>query len=321
MSSFVRRISRCLAALSLGVTLALTAGLASAQERYASIVVDADTMTVLHARNAEAPRFPASLTKVMTLYLLFDALRSGQLQITDQITMSAHAASMQPSKLGIRAGGTISVQDAIEALIAKSANDVAVAIAERLGGTESRFAALMTVKARSLGMISTRFTNASGLPDREQVTTALDMARLADSIMIEHSHFYNYFSIGQMDWEGQRFPNHNRLLGRVQGVDGIKTGYTRASGFNLMAAARRDGRRVIAVVLGGSTARERDDHMAELLEAAFVAIDSRRSQLFASIDSGWATAQLAVMQPLPVPGSEDSTEEPWLGYEEGSVAQ
>lgn len=304
-----------------GVVAALTFLPTAWAEKYASIVVDANTMTVLHARNAEEPRFPASLTKVMTLYMVFDALKAGQLRLGERITMSANAASMQPSKLGLAAGGTLTVEQAIEALITKSANDVAVAVAERLGGTESRFAALMTVKARALGLTNTRFRNASGLPDPNQVTTALDLARLADSIMIEHADYYDFFSIGQMDWNGSVIRNHNRLLGWVDGVDGIKTGYTRASGFNLMTAAERHGQRVIAIVLGGATAKARDDHMADLVRAAFVAIEDKRSTIFEGVDATYAQvdAQLA-FQSLPNPALEpDNTTDTGPGFEEGSL--
>ena len=277
---------------------------AAADDRYASIVMDARDMTVLHARNADAARFPASLTKVMTLFMVFDALDAGQLSLSDRIVMSETAARRPPSKLGLPPGSSLSVEEAIEALVAKSANDVAAALGERLGGTEDRFAALMTVKARSLGMSGTRFRNASGLPDDLQMTTARDMARLADALLVEHRDFYDYFGIRHMDWQGRQLANHNRLLNRVDGVDGIKTGYTRASGYNLMASAERAGRRVIAVVLGGPSARARDDHMAELLEAAFVEMKETPRLAVASVRGRYdgfqtASADQTVSEPSP----------------------
>jgi len=247
---------------------------ARADERYASIVIDAETQDVLHARFADEPRYPASLTKVMTLYMLFDALKTGSLGLHDQLTVSRLADSQPASDLGLRAGTEISVEDAIYALITKSANDVAVVVAERLGGTEERFAALMTVKAAHLGLESTRFYNASGLPDERQLTTARDMAVLAEALLENHGDYYHYFSNERFTWKRTTFRNHNRLLESVPGVDGIKTGYTRASGFNLMTSAVRDGRRIIVVMLGGNSARARNTHVTQLVEAAYTAIET-----------------------------------------------
>ena len=244
----------------------------AAAEKYASIVVDADTQEVLHARNADEARYPASLTKVMTLYMLFDALKSGEVTLNERLVVSRHAASQAPSNLKLRTGSTITVRDAIGALVTKSANDVAVVVAERLGGTESRFAQLMTVKAKSLGMQHTRFMNASGLPDTQQTTTARDLALLAEAILEDHSDSYHYFSNSRFTWAGKTYKNHNELLGVVNGVDGIKTGYTRASGFNLMASAKRDNRRVIAIMLGGNTSKSRNAHVEDLIEAAFTSL-------------------------------------------------
>lgn len=243
-------------------------------EKYASIVIDADTDQVLHARNADEARYPASLTKVMTLYMLFDALKAGEVTLNERLVVSRHAASQPPSNLKLRTGSTISVRDAIDALVNKSANDVAVVVAERLGGTESRFAQLMTVKARALGLKNTRFVNASGLPDTRQISTARDLALLADAVLEDHADYYHYFSDTEFSWGGKTYRNHNELLGKVAGVDGIKTGYTRASGFNLMASAKRDGRRVIAIMLGGNTAKSRNAHVEALVEAAFASLNS-----------------------------------------------
>ena len=241
--------------------------------KYASIVIDLDTHQVMHARDADELRHPVSLTKVMTLYLVFDALDSGKLKLSDRLPVSKHAAKQQPSKLGLKAGSTIKVEDAIRALVTKSANDVAVVIAEKLGnGSETKFVTKMNAKAEALGMMSTTFRNASGLPDKKQVTTARDMAKLAEAVYADHRNRYNYFSLSAFTWGKRKYTNHNALLRQVQGVDGIKTGFTNASGYNLMASAERNGRRVIAIMMGGSTGRSRDAHVADLLEAAFLDI-------------------------------------------------
>lgn len=260
-----------MAALSLVLAAGVVALPASA-EKYASIVVDDRTGTVLHARHADAPRHPASLTKVMTLYMLFDEIEAGRISLDDQMTVSRKAAKQPPSKLRLRHGRSIKVSDAIDALVTKSANDVAVVIAEHIAGSEDRFSALMTVKARTLGMNDTLFKNASGLHHAEQVTTARDMARLADAIMADHPAFYAYFSTSSFKYAGRTYKNHNKLLGTVDGVDGIKTGYTRASGYNLMAAAERSDQRVITVMLGGHSSHSRNGHVEALIEAAFDAL-------------------------------------------------
>jgi D-alanyl-D-alanine carboxypeptidase len=259
---------RTLAVAAMLVVSGLTAPAAFA-EKYASIVIDKDTHEVLHARNADDPRYPASLTKVMTLYMLFDAINAGDVSLDEKLTVSRFAASQAPSNLKLKPGSTISVSDAIGALVTKSANDVAVVVAERLGGSESRFAQLMTVKGKSLGMQNTRFVNASGLPDDRQITTARDLAILAEAIIDDHGESYHYFSRPRFTWAGKTYKNHNELLDSVDGVDGIKTGYTRASGFNLMTSAKRDGHRIIAIMLGGSTSKSRNAHVEALVEAAF----------------------------------------------------
>jgi D-alanyl-D-alanine carboxypeptidase len=241
-------------------------------EKYASIVVDMDTNKVLHARDADEPRYPASLTKVMTLYLTFDALDSGKLKLTDKMPVSKFASRQQPSKLGLRPGQTISVQDAIRALVTKSANDVAVVLAEKLAGTEAKFAVKMNAKAKELGLNHTTFKNASGLPNKAQLTTAADLEKLGEAMFHDHRDRYKYFSTPKFKWKRRVYANHNGLLGHVEGVDGIKTGFTNASGYNLMASAERNGHRVMAVMLGGTTGRSRDEHVADLIEAAFLAI-------------------------------------------------
>ena len=235
--------------------------------KYAAIVVDADSGEILYQNAAHAPRYPASLTKMMTLYLLFEALDSGSLSPSVPIPVSSHAASQPPSKLGLRTGRTFDVQTAILALCVKSANDVAVAVAELLGGSEQQFAMMMTAKARQLGMRSTTFVNASGLPDPRQVSTAHDMALLAIALQKRFPNRYPVFSSQSFTYAGKTIKGHNDLLGRVDGVDGIKTGYIRASGYNIATSAARGGSRIIVVVMGGETAKSRDEHVEELLEA------------------------------------------------------
>lgn len=261
-------------------------------EKYASIVIDMENEDVLHARHADEPRYPASLTKAMTLYMLFDAMKSGEVKLNERLTVSRHAASQPPSSLRLKVGSTISVKDAIYALVTKSANDVAVVVAERLGGTESRFATLMTAKARSMDMANTTFKNASGLPDTQQLSTARDMAVLAERLLEDHADYYGYFSNTKFSWGRATYKNHNGLIGKVEGVDGIKTGYTRASGFNLMASAKRRGHRVVAIMFGGSTARSRDQHVTDLIEAAYASIEPtkvdpvlRKTMSFAAIQA------------------------------------
>ncbi|MDQ0464069.1 D-alanyl-D-alanine carboxypeptidase (penicillin-binding protein 5/6) [Caulobacter ginsengisoli] len=237
--------------------------------KYAAIVVDANTGEVLYAKSADSPRFPASITKVMTLYLTFEALSEGRIHASDMITVSARAAAQAPTKLGLRPGEQISVDDAMRAIAVKSANDMAVALAEYLGGSEERFAALMTLRGQELGMTNTRYVNASGLPDNRQISSARDIAILSRAVMRDFPQYYSYFSIRSFTFRGQTMTNHNHLLGQMPGVDGLKTGFTSASGFNLAASATRDGKRLIAVVLGGSSVAGRDNHMEDLLDTGF----------------------------------------------------
>jgi len=249
------------------VFLALTCGAvpASAVEKYAAIVVDGNTGETLFARNADAKRFPASLTKMMTLYVLFGELEAGRFSLASKFSVSANAAAQAPSKLGLRAGKTIKVEDAILALTTKSANDAAVVVAENVGGSVSGFAARMNKTARALGMNSTTFRNPNGLPNPGQTTTARDFVRLATALQDRFPSYYKYFSARSFNYAGTTYRNHNRLLGSVEGVDGIKTGYTRASGFNLVSNVRRGDRHLIAVVMGGKTGASRDAHMRELI--------------------------------------------------------
>jgi D-alanyl-D-alanine carboxypeptidase len=241
------------------------ASTAQAASKYAAYVIDAKNGKVLFSSSADAPRYPASLTKMMTLYMAFDAMKAGRISKSTRIPVSRQAAAMAPSKLGLRAGQTISVEDAIYALVTKSANDAACALGEFLGGSEARFAEMMTARARQIGMRSTTFRNASGLPDLRQKTTARDMATLGVALREHFPQYYGYFKTGSFRFRGRRHTNHNKLLGRVSGVDGIKTGYTRASGFNLVSSVETDGRRIVAVVMGGRSGRARDAHMASLI--------------------------------------------------------
>ena len=235
-------------------------------EKYAAIVVDANTGRVLFEKNSRDARYPASLTKMMTLYLLFEALDAGRVSLDTQIPVSAYAAKRPPSKIGFKPGQSIDVRSAILALAVRSANDVAAAVGEFLGGSEERFAAMMTAKARALGMQSTTFRNASGLPDEGQRTTAHDMAILGMALRRHFPHHYHYFSNREFTFAGKVIRGHNNLLGKVVGADGLKTGYIRASGFNLVTSVGRGGRRIVAVVMGGETAKSRDAHMEELIE-------------------------------------------------------
>ena len=233
---------------------------------YAALVVDANSGDVLHAASADAQRHPASLTKIMTLYLLFEQIEAGRLRLDSQMDVSDHASQQAPSKLGLRPGQTLSVEDAIRALVTKSANDAAVVVAEAIGGDEESFARMMTRKARALGMSRTNYANASGLPDEDQVTTARDQVTLGRAIQDRFPRYYRYFATSSFVYRGHAMRNHNKLLGRVEGVDGIKTGYTRMSGFNLVSSVRRGNRHIVAVVLGGASGGARDARMRGLIE-------------------------------------------------------
>ena len=248
----------------------------AAQAKYASIIIDADTGEVLHEVNPDAMNYPASLTKMMTLYLAFEALDNGQLRLDQTLPVSAHAASRAPSKLGLVPGDSVAVRDLILALVTKSANDAASVVAEGLSGSENAFAERMTQKARKLGMKNTVFHNASGLPDPLNRTTARDLATLARALYRDFPDHYHYFATREFVYHGAVHANHNHLMSSFQGMDGIKTGYINASGFNLAASAKRDNRRLIGVVMGGESARARDAHMAQLLNAAFA---SRRNDM------------------------------------------
>jgi D-alanyl-D-alanine carboxypeptidase (penicillin-binding protein 5/6) len=247
----------------------------TAQPKYASIVVDAQSGEVLYEQSPDARRYPASLTKIMTLYLTFEALKEGRLSYDDRLVISPHAAAQAPSKVGLRAGQSIDVREAMDAIAVLSANDMAVAMAEKLGGTEAHFAEMMTAKAKQLGMNNTQYVNANGLPDNRQLTTARDISILSRAVLRDFPQQYALFSTRQFTYQGHVYANHNHLLGSMPGVDGIKTGFTNASGFNLAASAVRDDHRLIAVVLGGSSTAARDLHVEDLLDAGFTVIKKR----------------------------------------------
>lgn len=283
-----------LAGVIAAVCLLLLAAL-PARANYASLVMDASTGQVLYGANADLPRYPASLTKMMTLYMLFEALDQGRMTLDQSLYTSAHAASQSPTKLGLRVGQQIAVEDAILGVVTKSANDAAALIAEAIGGTEEHFASQMTARAHQLGMTQTYFANASGLPDPNQVTTARDMAILALALLHDYPHYYHYFGTEQFYWGGAMHPNHNRLLGAYPGIDGIKTGYTHAAGFNLVASAVRGDRRLIGVVMGARSSGTRNVLMTSLLDQGFIGGDIS----VAALDeppapepgtSGWASA-------------------------------
>jgi D-alanyl-D-alanine carboxypeptidase len=246
---------------------------------YAAIVLDANSGNVLHAEKADEPRHPASLTKIMTLYLLFERLDAGKIRLDTQIPVSEHASIQAPTKLGLKPGQTIAVEDAIQAMATKSANDAAVAVAEAIGGSEREFADMMTLKAQALGMRRTVYRNASGLPNDEQVTTARDQALLGRAIQERFPRYARYFATPEFTYHGETMRNHNHLLGHVEGMDGIKTGYTEASGFNLVASVRRNNRHIVSVVMGGSSAGARDARTRGLVEEYIVAAAPPKTQI------------------------------------------
>jgi D-alanyl-D-alanine carboxypeptidase len=262
--------------IGMAVAAATALGAGSANARYAAIVVDAADGRVLYEKNADTGNYPASLTKMMTLYLAFEALDGGQMTLEQKLRVSRRAAGQPASRLGLAAGETITVRDAVLALITKSANDVATVVAEALAGSERAFAAAMTKKARALGMTRTYFRNASGLPNRRQLSSARDMATLALALIRDFPHHYAYFSTAEFAFRGRTYRNHNKLLTRYPGTDGLKTGYIRASGYNLAASVERDGSRLIGVVFGGRSPSWRDRHLMRLLDRGFVRLAELR---------------------------------------------
>ena len=260
-------------------------GTAQANPKYAAIVIDANNGNTLFARHADKRRYPASLAKMMTLYILFEELEAGRLSLNSKITVSKNAARQPASKIGFKTGASIKAKDAILALVVKSANDVATAVAEHISGSEKNFARRMTKTAKRIGLRATQFRNASGLPNRQQYTTARDMATLGQRVRSDFPQYYSYFSHSHFTFRGRRYRGHNRLVRNYKGADGIKTGYIRASGFNLVSSAERDGRRVIAVVMGGRTAKRRDNHSIALL-SRYLPKASRTSRFHVELPKG-----------------------------------
>jgi D-alanyl-D-alanine carboxypeptidase len=313
------RYRRC-GALGLAVLVVAAAGSADARTRRhhrphhvaayqpdtSSIVVDVNSGAVMQATNADAPRHPASLTKIMTLYLLFERLEAGKIKLNSELPVSAHAAAQPPSKLGLKPGDTIKVETAIRSIVTKSANDVAVIICEALGGDESSFARLMTAKAHALGMAHTTYRNCSGLPDDAQVTTARDQALLGRAINDRFPQYYHYFSTKTFEYRGRSIRNHNHLLGRIEGVDGIKTGYIHDSGFNIVTSVRRGKRHIIAVVFGGRTAKARDAHAISLIDNNINIASIRRTAPPVAEGTAMAETKLPAKPPTPAHDPRDA---------------
>lgn len=267
------RLMRCAAVVLSVLVITIALGDAANARRYASVIIDADTGEVVYERQANAPRIPASLVKMMTLYMTFEALASGKLKMNQQLRVSKTAAGRSPTKLGLKAGSTIKVEDAILSLITKSANDSATVLAEALSSNEPKFARAMTIRGRKLGMKRTSFRNASGLPNRRQRSTAFDMAVLARALIRDFPQHYHYFATQKFRYGKKVYKNHNKLLTSYVGADGIKTGYTRASGFNVAISAKRNNRRLIGIIIGGRSGRSRDQHTTKLLNEAFAKLD------------------------------------------------
>jgi D-alanyl-D-alanine carboxypeptidase len=281
LACFARRLGGAVLFLA---AMAAAPGQAQITEsyRYASIVIEARTGNVLFATNADEMRHPASLTKMMTLYMLFEAMRAGRVELSTPVRFSYEASSQPPSKLGVPPGGTISVETAILSLVTRSANDVAAAVGELLGGNVDNFARMMTMRARSLGMTNTTFRNASGLPNPEQVTTARDMALLGRRLFLDYPDRYSYFATTHFAHGRQMIRNHNGMLLDYPGADGIKTGFINASGFNIVTSAQREGVRLVGAVFGGNSYSQRNSHMADLLDDGFERMGVRRAVAMAN---------------------------------------
>ncbi len=306
-----------------------------AQAGYADYVIDVRSGVVLRQTNAHTRNYPASLTKMMTLFMVFEALERGDLTMDTKLKVTRKAAGQPPSKLGLRAGETISVRNAILALATKSANDVATVVAEALGDNEQWFAKMMTDRARALGMSKTTFRNASGLPNRGQLTTAYDVSILARALFRDFPQYIDFFSVRKFTFRGRTYRNHNNLLGRYKGTNGIKTGYTRASGYNLAASVARGDHHLVAVVLGGKSGRSRDRQMRRLLDRGFASL-ARRDQMMAQVGRpvrkpGTARPQLleaalglkSIARPIPKPGAtsvEASASRFTAEFEQAAVA-
>ena len=303
------RVTALAKSLFLALLIALGAmqvGLAQANPKYAAIVIDANDGSTLFSRQADKRRYPASLTKMMTLYILFEELDAGRFSLDSNIAISKNAARQPASKIGFKPGESISAENAILALVVKSANDVATAVAEHISGSEQNFARRMTKTGRRIGLAATQFRNASGLPNRQQYTTARDMAMLGQRVRSDFPQYYYYFATSHFTFRGKRYRGHNHLVRNYKGADGIKTGYIRASGFNLVSSAERDGRRVIAVVMGGLTAKRRDNHSIALLNR-YLPKASRAPQFHVELPSGplpnprRVATRLAALEASPIP--------------------
>ncbi len=268
------------------------------KDLFAALVVNAETGEVLYEKNAGEPRYPASLTKMMTLYLTFDALKKGTLDIDQSIAVSSKAASQPQTNIALETGEKLALKTAIESVVVRSANDSAMALGEAIGGTEFNFALAMTQKARELGMKNTVFRNPNGLPDDKQVTTAYDMARLAIALRRDFPDQYHYFKLTSFVYNGITYPGHNRVMERYAGADGVKTGFIRASGFNLVTSATRDGHKLVAVVMGGTSGAARDNKMIALLD-----------QTFAQLNGKEETTSHAKASPVPGKGASSSSME------------
>jgi D-alanyl-D-alanine carboxypeptidase len=307
--------------------LSIAAGPALAADKSAAMVIDANTGRVLHDNSGSEPRYPASLTKMMTLYMAFETIEAGRLSFATPLTISERAAAAAPSKIGLKAGSQIAMRDAIKALIVKSANDMSVAIAEKIGGSEEGFARLMTKRARQIGMRDTTFRNASGLPDSGQVTTARDMLTLAMRMQDDFPQHYRLFSTRTFSYGGKTYRSHNALLGRFAGVDGIKTGYTRASGFNLVSSYKAGGKHVVAAVFGGVSAGLRDAHMRMILTRSIEKASTERTrkagpQLIAQAKPAKRPAPQPVIKPTaPEPPPAAIVAEAPIALQQDAIAQ
>ena len=275
--------------------------IAASDSKYAAIVVDAKSGEVLYANHADSPRYPASLTKMMTLYLTFEAVASGKLRLDDRVTFSPRASAQSPTKLNVPAGESITVAEAIQGMAILSANDAAMAMAEKLGGSEGRFTALMTLRARELGMQSTNFANPNGLPDSRNISSARDMAILSRALMRDYPQYYHYFSQAGFSFRGRWIKGHNHLLGN--GIDGLKTGYTRTSGFNIAISGVRDNRRLVVVVMGGPSVASRDQNAEDLLLTGFDVL-SRRARGDSSVTVAQNLSEPPAVGPVTRPPAE-----------------
>lgn len=317
MRLFARILATAIAmtpVLGVAAVPAATAQTLIENPRYAAILIDIDAGEVLYERRADLLRHPASITKVMTLYLAFDALEAGRLRLDDRVEMTPAAVRQPPSKIGLGLGQSLTVEQAIRLIAVKSANDIAVALGERIAGSHEQFVAMMNARASALGMTRTSFANATGLPHPDNLTTARDIATLAQQVILNHGPRYRYFSEQYVDWQGKPLANHNRLLGRVPGVDGIKTGFTTASGYTLVASARRDDRRLVAVVLGSPTGAGRDANITALIEAGFGVVRARER------GQRWTVASLLGEATEPAPSDQIGALIEQGSSEEGSRA-